>query len=265
VPAFRLTIAYDGTDFVGWQRQPAGVSIQGLLEDAIAPLEDRRVVVTGAGRTDAGVHAEGQVAGIRLERDIDPATLVRAINARLPPTVRVLDAAIVPDAFHPRFDALAKTYRYRLFTGPVMSPFAVRYAWHVPGALHVDAMHEAAQMLLGEHDFSAFQSVGTDHESAVRVLYRSDLTREACPAREVRPEREASAERLTYTVRGNGFLRHMVRALVGTLVEVGRRRHPADWVREVLESRDRGLAGPTAPPEGLCLVGVEYPPLAARP
>jgi tRNA pseudouridine38-40 synthase len=167
----------------------------------------------------------------------------------------------VPDAFHPRFDALAKTYRYRLFTGPVMSPFAVRYAWHVPESLDADAMAAAAALLVGEHDFSAFQSVGTDHESAVRVLCQSELARGSSL------EREASAERpwLTYTVRGNGFLRHMVRAIVGTLVEVGRRRHPPEWVREVLESRDRGLAGPTAPAHGLCLVAVEYPPLAARP
>ncbi|MGE5246443.1 MAG: tRNA pseudouridine(38-40) synthase TruA [Betaproteobacteria bacterium] len=269
MPSFRLTVAYDGTDFVGWQRQAAGVSIQGLLEDALAPLEDRRVAVTGAGRTDAGVHAEGQVAAVSLERWIDPATLVRAVNARLPPTVRVLDAIAVPENFHPRFDALAKTYRYRLFTGPVLSPFAVRYVWHAPGPLDVEAMSAAASSLAGEHDFSAFRSAGTDVERAIRVVYQSIVAggsqSRIAPGLEPAIDAVGRGEYVTYTVRGSGFVRHMVRTVVGSLVEIGRGRRPPGWLVEVLESRDRAAAGPTAPPQGLALVRVDYPRLAAEP
>ncbi len=273
MPRFKLTVAYDGTDFVGWQRQAAGTSIQGLLEDALFPFEDRAVTVVGAGRTDAGVHAEGQVAAFSLDRSIDPATLGRAANARLPPSVRVVEAAGVAEGFHPRHDAVAKTYRYRIFTGDVLSPFMVRYAWHAPGALDADAMSEAAGLLTGEHDFSAFRSAGADTESAVRVLYQSIIVGDSQTRVRGLPEDASRSRRddwrstdgyVTYTARGSGFLRHMVRAIVGSLVEIGRGRQRPGWIGEVLQSRDRGSAGATAPPQGLCLVKVEYPRLATR-
>jgi tRNA pseudouridine38-40 synthase len=243
---FKLTIAYDGTDFIGWQRQASGVSIQGLLEDALGELDGRPVTVTGAGRTDAGVHARGQVAAARLEREVDAGTVVRAVNIRLPPTVRVLDAAPVSGEFHARFDARLKSYRYRIWNAEVMNPFERSYAWHVPMALDVSAMAEAAAALCGTHDFGAFQGTGSDTQTTVRTVVRSAV------------EREAGSPLVVYDAAGEGFLRHMVRNIVGTLVEVGRGRFPATWIGEVLASRDRSAAGPTAPAHGLFLMAVAY-------
>jgi tRNA pseudouridine38-40 synthase len=247
VPHFKLTIAYDGTTFVGWQRQASGTSIQELLENVFATLEGQAVAVTGAGRTDAGVHAYGQVAHVSLRRAIDAATIVRALNYHLPPTVRVRDAVEVPPTFHARFDATAKRYRYRIWNEPVLSPFERSCTWHIPGPLlDVEAMAAAAARLEGRHDFAAFQTAGAETRTSDRELFSSVITAE-------RPL-------ITYDVRGNGFLRHMVRSIVGTLVEVGRNRHPPEWIAEVLASRDRTRGGRTAPAAGLILVGVEYNP-----
>jgi tRNA pseudouridine38-40 synthase len=245
VPHFKLTLAYDGTSFVGWQRQASGTSIQELLEDAFALLEGRPVAVTGAGRTDAGVHAIAQVAHVALQRDIDAATVVRAMNSHLPPTVRVCDAAEVPSTFHARFDATAKRYRYRIWNQPVLTPFELPYTWHIPGPfLDVEAMEAAAARLEGRHDFAAFQTAGAGTHTTEREVFRSRITAE-------RPL-------ISYDVRGDGFLRHMVRSIVGSLVEVGRGRYPPEWIAEVLTSRDRARGGRTAPAAGLFLVGVEY-------
>ncbi len=285
MPRYRITVAYDGTGLIGWQRQESGTSIQRLLEDALFPFENRRIPVVGASRTDAGVHALGQVAAFTLDQPADPAALVRALNARLPPAVRVFDAAPADAKFNPRFDALAKTYRYRIFTGAVLSPFEYRYAWHLPVRLDVDAMNRAAAALVGRHDFVAFQSAGSDVESTERELFESRIEIVApagalpsdvapifgpasapvfTPASDVasvfRP-----ASWIEYIARGDGFLRHMVRAIVGSLVEIGRGKRGVGWMVTVLESHDRASAGPTAPAEGLCLVSVEYPPLAAQP
>ena len=248
MPHFKLTLAYEGTTLVGWQRQAAGVSVQGLLEAALATLDDQPVAVVGAGRTDAGVHALAQVAGCALRRDIDAATLVRALNAVLPETVRVLTAVDVPAAFHPRFDARAKAYRYRIWNGEVLSPFERAYAWHIPApALDLDAMAAAAAALEGRHDFAAFQGTGSDTHTTERTVFSS------------RVERSHPHDPLiTYDIRGDGFLRHMVRTIAGTLVEIGRGRHAADWIGRVLASRDRAQAGRTAPAHGLFLVGVDY-------
>jgi tRNA pseudouridine38-40 synthase len=251
MPSFRLTIAYDGADFVGWQRQASGVSIQGVLEEALSILDGRDVAVMGAGRTDAGVHARGQVASITLTRDIDAASVIRAVNARLPQTVRVVDAAEVPAAFHARFDARAKTYHYRIWNGAVMDPFLRAYTWHIPSpALDLPAMDGAASLLCGRHDFSAFQAAETDAHSPERTVFTSGITSH--------PSSLPSGRLLTYAISGDGFLRHMVRSIVGTLVEVGRGRQPSSWVGEVLASRDRSRAGRTAPAEGLCLMSVDY-------
>jgi tRNA pseudouridine(38-40) synthase len=165
---FRITVAYDGTDFVGWQRQAAGVSIQGLLEDALRELDGRDVTVMGAGRTDAGVHALGQVAAFAIERPLAADAVVRALNARLPHTVRVLAAEEAPASFRARADARSKTYRYRIWNGDVVSPFERRFVWHVPGALDVDAMRAAARTLVGRHDFAALQTAGSDVRTTER-------------------------------------------------------------------------------------------------
>jgi len=252
VPGFKLTIAYDGTGLVGWQRQPSGTSVQGLLEEALAALDGRPVTVTGAGRTDAGVHALGQVASISLERTIDARSVLRAVNARLPPLVRVLDAVEVPAAFHARFDARAKTYRYRIWNSEVLIPFERPYAWHVPVRLDVPAMAAAAGRLAGRHDFAAFQAVGSDPLTTERTLFESTVRAVSSNVG------GASPGLIVYEVRGDGFLRHMVRGIVGTLVEIGRGRQREEWIDEVLRGRDRSRAGRTAPPEGLFLVGVEY-------
>jgi len=247
MPTFRLTVAYDGTGFVGWQRQPSGTSIQGLLEDALGALDGREVVVTGAGRTDAGVHAIGQVAGVSLERVIDGPTLARAVNARLPEAVRVTEASEAPPGFHARFNARSKTYRYRIWNGEVLSPFERAYAWHVAAPpLDVEAMAGAALVFEGRHDFAAFQAAGSETRTTERTVSSS------------RVSRAPDAPLIICEISGNGFLRHMVRNIAGTLAEVGRGHHPVAWVEEVLASRARARAGPTAPPEGLFLVRVDY-------
>jgi len=244
MPTFKITLAYDGTDFVGWQRQASGASIQGLLEDALRELDGRSVAAVGAGRTDAGVHALGQVASFSLERQTEPSTVVRALNARLPPEVRVLSAAEMPHDFHARFDTRSKTYHYRIWNGDVVSPFERRYVWHVPGALDVDAMRDAARRIEGAHDFAAFQAAGSDASTTERNVLASAI--------------ERSGSLLTYRIAGDGFLRHMVRAIAGSLVEVGRGRHPSSWIDEVIASRDRATAGRTAPAHGLFLMSIEY-------
>lgn len=264
MPTFKLTIAYDGSGFVGWQRQASGISIQGLLEDALSELDGRHVAVTGAGRTDAGVHATGQVAGISIERTIDSVSLVRAINTRLPDAVRVIGAIEAPASFHARFQARSKTYRYRIWNGEAISPFERAYAWHVPApTLNVAAMSAAALLLEGRHDFGAFQAAGSETHDAERVVFSSRFTRGLADHDRGFAEGAGGwadrASLITYEICGSGFLRHMVRAIIGTLVEVGRDRHSVEWVAEVLESRERARAGPTAPPEGLFLVSVEYP------
>ena len=306
---FRLLIAYDGTGLVGWQRQRQGASVQGLLEDALAPIAGGAVTVDGAGRTDAGVHATGQVASVRLDTRLDAPTLCRALNAVLPAAVRVLDATVATDDFHARFGAASKTYQYRILLGPVASPFAWRYAWYLPHALDTRRMADAAARLEGTHDFAAFQSTGSDVTTTVRTVMRSHI--EAASLSQVRQEETGcplpalavpGGTQVVYTVAGSGFLRHMVRAIVGTLVEIGRGRLPVDTMSRLLEaghatalqgredvashSEDvaqglrpareaeearrsgpaRRAAGPTAPARGLCLVAVAYapPPVAAH-
>jgi tRNA pseudouridine38-40 synthase len=252
--AFKITLAYDGTGLVGWQRQAGGVSVQGLLESALADLEGRAVAVIGAGRTDAGVHALGQVAVFSLQRTIEPAAVVRALNVRLPLAVRVLDAASVPDTFHPQFHARAKTYRYRIWNASVISPFERAYAWHVIGpALDIDAMAEAAAFVEGKHDFAAFQGTGAATATTEREIFSSTIRRA-----EDSLDEQAPRTLIEYEVTGSGFLRHMVRNIVGTLVDVGSGKRQAEWVLDVIASRRRAEAGRTAPAAGLFLVHVAY-------
>jgi tRNA pseudouridine38-40 synthase len=247
---FKLTLAYDGTGLVGWQRQPEGISVQGLLEDALTRLTATAgVSVTGAGRTDAGVHARGQVASVTLATRLGPADLQRGANALLPPAVRVLAVELADGTFHARFAAKARRYDYHVVNGPVISPFDVRYAWHVPFPLDVAAMRAALPVLEGRHDFAAFQSAGSDVDGTVRTLHEVRLDEEPI---------DGGSRRLVLGLTGDGFLRHMVRAIAGTLVEIGRGRWPAVRLAAVLASGDRAQAGPTAPAQGLFLVFVRY-------
>ena len=251
----KLTLAYDGTDYVGWQRQARGRSIQGEVERALTEIEGGPVIVLGAGRTDAGVHALGQVASAQLARDIEMSALVRAVNAKLPPDIRLLAAEVAALGFHARYAARRKTYRYSLAFGAVASPFGRRYAWHVRYALDVDAMRAAAAAFTGRHDFAAFQAVGTEVASSVRTIRSVSVEPSDAPPGVPPP---ATAPGLTIAVVGDGFLRHMVRIMVGTLVAVGAGRVTETDVGAILASRVRERAGPTAPPHGLFLVAVDY-------
>jgi tRNA pseudouridine38-40 synthase len=243
----KLTLQYDGTDFVGWQRQPRGASVQGLLEDALAAFEGTAVTVHGAGRTDAGVHALAQVASVSLSVAHDVTTLHRALNAVLPAAVRILSVEEASPEFHARFSAVGKTYEYRIVNAAFVSPFLQRYVWHIPQPLNVDAMKAAALTLTGTHDFAAFQGSGSLVHTTVRTIHTLEWNDGSDYARPLR-----------LTLGGDGFLRHMVRNIVGTLVEIGLGRWaPADMAG-ILASRDRSRAGTTAPPHGLFLARVLY-------
>ena len=242
---FKLTITYDGTRFIGWQRQARGESIQGLIEEALARFEGAPVTVHGAGRTDAGVHALGQVASVQLTCGHAPAELLRGINATLPHDIRIMRVAEAAADFHARFSARSKTYRYAIRNAAVVSPFERSYVWQVPAPLDLSAMREAATALIGTHDFAAFRGTGTETKDTVRTITRSEI--------------EMTGDTLlSYEVSGNGFLRHMVRAIVGTLVDIGRGGRPADSMPSLIASASRAEAGATAPPYGLFLVAVDY-------
>jgi tRNA pseudouridine38-40 synthase len=241
---YKIIIQYDGTDYHGWQVQPNGRTIQGELSRALALLDHRNVTVHGAGRTDAGVHAEAQTASFLLERDFNPIALRDAINGNLDRDIRVVDVEMAPPDFNARFSAKLKTYRYQIWTGPVVSPFLYRYAHHYRGHLDINQMQRAAGSLTGSHDFSAFTVVDSEIEDRVRDLKRLDLRQEA--------------DRVTITAAADGFLRYMVRTIVGTLIEVGRGRREAEALAAILHSRSRANAGATAPARGLTLMRVDY-------
>jgi tRNA pseudouridine38-40 synthase len=249
----RITVSYDGTDYHGWQIQPSLPTIQGTLEDVAAQLEKTPVQVTGSGRTDAGVHALAQVAAFSIDNPIPIENLRRAMNRQLPPAIRILGAADEHPDFHPRYDAVAKTYEYRIFRGEVCPPFEWRYIHHYPYRLDHQRMIDAAGVFEGEYDFSAFAAA--DHSDAegkskVRTVYSSSLLVEG--------------NRMLFRVRGRGFLKHMVRNLAGALIEVGKGNLDADAIREFLNPGYPRKAGPTAPAKGLFLMNVEYPNATGR-
>jgi len=244
----KLTLAYDGTDYAGWQVQSGPVTVQGVVEKALAEITGQTIRATASGRTDAGVHALGQVVGFRADTHLLPEVWVRALNARLPSDVAVVEAAAAPEGFHAIRDAVDKRYRYTIHNGPCRDVFRRRYCWHYPSTLDVDAMARAAGCLRGRHDFASFQSSGAPRATTVRTV--SDLL--------VTRGEEAGGPWLMIEIEADGFLYNMVRAIVGTLVEVGRGAQPESWVAEVIEARDRSAAGPTAPPQGLTLVRVRY-------
>ncbi|MEP7272922.1 MAG: tRNA pseudouridine(38-40) synthase TruA [Acidobacteriota bacterium] len=241
---FKITIAYDGTDFTGWQMQPGAQTIQGALTEALTSLDGAPVTVFGAGRTDSGVHAEGQVASFVLTR-IRSATQIRhALNGMLPRDIRVLEAAAAPDNFHARRDAQSKTYRYHLFTARAMNPFLNRFAWHFPYSLNLERLRQDAALLVGTHDFSAFTVVASDVKTRIRTLTAVEVGSEGT--------------NLLLRFTGNGFLRYMVRTMVSALVDVNRGRLRCDSLEELLKTGDRHLAGAMAPAKGLTMMKVEY-------
>jgi tRNA pseudouridine38-40 synthase len=247
----KLTVAYDGTAYAGWQVQPTEPTVQAAVEAAWHEITREQVRVMAAGRTDAGVHALGQVVGIATESPLATAELHRGLNAVLPEDVAIVAVEEAPENFHATYDAKRKTYRYQIHNGRTPDVFHRRYEWHYPQPLDAEKMHAAAQALLGKHDFSSFESAGSERPDSIRTLFAIDVCREG----------EAPAEpsdHITIEVTGDGFLYNMVRAIVGTLVEVGKGSRDVAWVAEVLAARDRRLAGQTAPPHGLCLVRVEY-------
>ena len=245
----KLMLAYDGTAYAGWQVQPGCRTVQGTLEAAIQQVTGQRVRVLASGRTDAGVHALGQVVGWQTQSDLPVEALRRALNAELPDDVAVVEAAEAADDFHATRDAVRKLYRYLIHDGPIRDVFRRQYSWHYTRArLDAEAMHRAAQALLGMHDFRSFQKSDTKRQSSVRTVF--DVR--------VRRGRGEQQDWVTLEIEGDGFLYNMVRAIVGTLVEVGRGVRPENWPAEVLRAADRSAAGPTAPPQGLFLVRVDY-------
>lgn len=258
----KLTLAYDGTDFCGWQVQPDASSVQGTLASAIGRITGEKVLLQGSGRTDAGVHALAQVATFQTESVIPAANFVIVLNDILPASVRVLEVREVPADFHARKSAHAKTYRYRIYREAICLPFLAGYVWHYPYPLDEDAMREAATLIEGEHDFTSFAAVDPEKSLNQEVESSALLTRGSSTRSNVRNVfssqwRRQEAE-LIYDVRGNGFLHHMVRNLVGTFLLVGKKTLKAQDVITILESKDRSAAGATAPASGLYLVNVEY-------
>jgi len=246
VRQIRLTIAYDGTDFAGWQIQPGLPTIQEAVETGLEKMLARRPQLVGSGRTDAGVHAHGQVATFLTTARYEPVIFRNALNAFLPDTIRIVHADEVSQAFHPTLDARSKRYRYRLDNAPVADPMKLRFAHHVPRPLDVPAMRVAAGFLVGRHDFAAFQTVGSDRISTVRRIFACDVSR------------LDFEEEIRIEVEADGFLYNMVRAIAGTLILVGSGRWSAERVDAVLKSHDRKLAGPTAPAKGLSKLWVNF-------
>ncbi len=264
----KLTVAYDGTDYHGWQIQPGQPTVQGLLTDVLQQLTQERLNLQGAGRTDAGVHAWGQVVNFKTHSELAPEELQRGCNALLPPSIRVREAEEVGPDFHARWMARAKTYTYSIYRGSVVPPFRWRYILRAPQELDFAAMAEAARYFEGEHDFTSFSaSTGSEEEdrnqTMIRCVFRSELIDQGASSTAA-PEgsgcdQQRWPEEWVYVVRGSSFLRYMVRKIVGTLIQVGGGRLLAGEIPHLLGKRDRACSGPTAPPQGLCLQSVEYP------
>jgi len=247
---FKLTIQYDGTDFHGWQMQGELRTVQGELTQALSRIDGRDVVVHGSGRTDAGVHAEGQVANVYLDKPITPEKLRAAINGNTEKDVRVIEAAIVDDEFHARYSALEKTYVYRVVNGPVISPFWLRYAHHEARKLSLLRMQKSAKLFLGEHDWTAFSSAQSESETKCRTITHIAVSEHE--------DERARARILEVRVSAEGFLRYMVRSIAGTLLAVGRGELDDELVAQMIASGDRSLAAATAPACGLTLLSVRY-------
>ncbi len=246
----KVTLSYDGAEFSGWQIQPHAMTVQGTLASVIGRITGEKVLPQGSGRTDAGVHALAQVMTFVTESSVPTENFLKAMNDILPAAIRVLEVVEAPADFHARHSARAKTYRYRIYRGSICPPFLARYVWHYPYPLDENAMAQAAGLVVGEHDFTSFAAVdperGKDDQPAsnIRRIFSSAW--------------QSSGEELVYLVRGNGFLHHMVRNLIGTFILVGKKTLQIDDVKRILEVRNRSSAGATAPASGLYLVSVEY-------
>jgi tRNA pseudouridine38-40 synthase len=255
----KIIVSYDGADFSGWQVQPDAATVQGTLATAIGRITGEKVLPQGSGRTDAGVHALAQVVTFVTESSVPTENFVKALNDILPASIRVLEASEAPAEFHARHSARAKTYRYRIFRKAICPPFLARYVWHFPYPLDEGAMAHAAGMVVGEHDFTSFAAVDPEKGFNHRGHGGAQGIREASNVREIFSSAWGRVgDELVYTVRGSGFLHHMVRNLVGTFILVGKGTLQLDDMTRILEARDRSAAGATAPASGLYLVNVEY-------
>jgi tRNA pseudouridine38-40 synthase len=266
---WKLILSYDGTDFSGWQLQPGEPTIQGELQVALGRITGESPLPQGSGRTDAGVHALGQVASFTLQAPIPPGNLLRALNRTLPASIRVLEARTMPAEFHARHSAVAKTYEYRVYRETICPPSIARYVLACPWPMDVEAMQKAAKLFKGEHDFLSFAATDPDlarRNSIPSLSLNQDLKVPPAPASAVRTifssaweqQQSEAGEFLVYRVRGSGFLHHMVRNLVGTILDVGRGCLKAEDIPAILAARARSAAGPTAPARGLFLYSVEY-------
>ncbi len=244
MPRFKLIVAYDGTGYHGFARQDNALTIQEVLEKTIASVIGQEVRVIGAGRTDTGVHAKEQCCVFDAQTGIPVYNLIKAINSKLPKDIAVRDITIVPDDFQPRYAAKHKTYRYLILNSKIRDPFIYKYAYFYPYDLDIALMQEAAAYIVGEHDFRCFCSAGSSVVSTVRTVYELKITKQG--------------ELITIDICGNGFLYNMVRIIVGTLLKVGTKKLPVEQMKNILVSKDRGLAGPTAPPQGLTMLKINY-------
>ncbi len=246
--SYRMTVAYDGTDYHGWQIQPGEVTIQGTLEAALQSVVGQPVRVVASGRTDAGVHARGQVVSFRCATRLEPDVLRRALNANTPDDIWVRQVLAAADGFHAIRDAVSKRYQYIIQDGVDRDLFARAYNWYVPQTLHVANMSEAAACLVGQHDFSSFEAAGAPRKTSVRTVTRLSVENRG----------DATERKIIIDIQANGFLYNMVRNIVGSLVLVGRGRQEVQWLAAVLAAKDRKQAGPTAPAHGLTLMEVRY-------
>lgn len=245
---YRIHLAYDGTNYSGWQFQPGQRTIQGIVNSVLEKLDGGPVTTFSAGRTDAGVHAEGQIVSFRLTKQWDGAGLRKALNGNLPPDIRVIEASPAPENFHARFDAKAKTYRYRIYTGEVLSPFWTRYAWHYPHPLNLEKLIEDSRAMIGTHDFTAFTVAGCETKTRVRTIREIEFEDKA----------DIDGRLLSMFFSGNGFLRYQVRTMAAALVENNCKRLKTASIAALIESQDRTLIGAAAPAQGLTLMKVEY-------
>lgn len=241
---YKLIVAYDGTNYNGFARQPNGITIQVILEEAIKAIIQKDVKVLGAGRTDAGVHAKGQCCTFDADINIPVQRLAHAINSKLPSDIAVKSAQIVGEDFHPQYGAKRKTYRYQILNSRIRDPFLSKYSWLYPFKLDIELMREAAAHMIGTHDFKCFTAAGGGAKETVRSIYSIDIYQQE--------------ELITVDICGNGFLYNMVRIIIGTLIAVNEGKLSTDDIKRVIASKDRGQAGPTAPPQGLTMLQIVY-------
>lgn len=245
MPNFKITIEYDGSNYHGWQRQAADRTIQGEIETALMTMTGHRITLTGSGRTDAGVHARNQVANFQCETRLAPEAFHKGLNSLLPEDIVITSCEMAPETFHARYDAKSKIYHYRMLNRPLPVAISRQYAWHIRKKLDLEAMRNALRFIAGTHDFKAFEGSGSPRTDTVRCILHADLV-------------HTDGGYIVFKIEGDGFLKFMVRNIVGTLVNVGLGKMTPDDFKRVLDSKDRGLAGITAPPHGLFLMDVKY-------